>query len=102
MVQLGDDGHTASGQALHHDHLPQGPVELERPAHHVRHQLVELAGPARCREAHTAEMVVELELGVVDPHGVVKPERDPDGTLAQLGHQVQPLLDRPSDLGVAG
>ena len=48
------------------------------------------------------DVVVEVELGVVDPDRVVQPEGHPEGALAQRGDQVQALLNDPADLRVAG
>ena len=102
MVHLGDDGLTAAGQPLGHHHLPQRPVEFEWPTHHVGDEVVEFTAAARPRETHPPEVVVQLELGIVHPHGVVQSERHPDGALAELGNEMKPLFDGPADLGVAG
>ena len=53
-------------------------------------------------QAGPAQVVVELEVGVVDPHRVVQAEGHPHGPLAQRGDQVQPLLNHPADLRVTG
>ena len=102
MVQLGHQGRPSSGQALDHHHLPQGAIGVERSAHHVGHQVLQLRLAAGCGEGRPAEMVVELELGVVGPHRVVQPEGDPERPLAHGRRQVDPLLDHPADLRVAG
>ena len=62
----------------------------------------QLVGPSGLGEAGPSYVVVELELGVVDPHRVVEAEGHPERPLAQPGHQMDPLLDHPADLGVTG
>ena len=47
-------------------------------------------------------MVVELEVGVVDPYRVVQSERHPEGPLPELRYLMQSLLDDTADLRVAG
>ena len=50
------------------------------------------AWPPGDGQAGPGEVVVEVEVGVVDPDRVVQAERHPHGPLAQGGDQVQPLL----------
>ena len=53
------------------------------------HERVELGPPTGRGQAGPAQVVVELEVRVVDPHRVVQPERDPQGPLAQRRDQVR-------------
>ena len=103
VVELGHQGRAATGQAFDHHHLPQRAVRVERAAHDVGDQVVAARRPppgsGRLARRY---VVVELELGVVDPHRVVQAEGHPQRPLAQPGHQVDPLLDHPADLGVTG
>ena len=48
-----------------------------------------------------AEVVVELELGIVDPHRVMEAEGHSERPLPERGHQVETLLNDPADLRVA-
>src|SRR6202451_247271 len=50
------------------------------------------------KAAGTAQVVVEVELRIVDPDGVVQPEGHPEGALTQRGDQVLALLNDPADL----
>ena len=101
-MHLGDQRRAVLLQPLDHVHLPQRAVGVELAAHHPRHERVELGLSARRRQAGPAQVVVELEVGIVDPDRVVQPEGHPEGPLAQRGDQVEPLLNDPADLGVAG
>ena len=60
------------------------------------------AVPSGRRQTGPAQVIVELEVGVVDPYRVVQAERHPDGPLPELGYLVQPLLDDAADLRIAG
>ena len=53
-------------------------------------------------QAGPAQVIVEVEVGIVHPDRVVQPERHPEGTLTQRGDQMQALLNDPADLRVAG
>ncbi len=101
VMHLGHQRRPLPLEALDHVHLPQGTVGVELPAHHRGDERIQLRPPAGRGQAGPAQVVVEFEIGVVDPDRVVEPERDPDGPLAERRHQVQALLDHPPDLRVA-
>ena len=44
----------------------------------ARHLVAELVGGSRGREADVADVVVEIEVGVVDPVRMIEPERNVD------------------------
>ncbi len=101
VMHLGHQRRPLPLEPLHDVHLPQRAVGIERPAHHRRHERVELGLAARRRQAGPGDVVVQLEVRVVDPHGVVEPEGHPHRPLAERPHQVQALLDHAADLRVA-
>ena len=78
MVHLGDDGDALVGQALDDPHLPQrlGPVELV--TGDVAGQVGQLAQAAGTGHGRPPHVVVDVEVGVVDPHRMAQAERDLD------------------------
>ena len=61
--------------ALDHVELPQRPRAVERARHDPRDLVGELVVGARRGQRHLAHVVAEVELGLVDPVGIVEPER---------------------------
>ena len=101
-MHLGHQRRALPFQALDQVHLPERSVRVELAAHDPGHEGVEL-GPSSGRgQAGPRQMVVEIEFRVVDPHGVVQPERHPQRSLPQRWDQVQPLLNDPANLRVPG
>ena len=102
MVHLGHQRRPLALEPLDHVHLPQRSVGVELAAHHAGDEGVELGLAAGRRQAGPAQVVVEVEVGIVDPHRVVQSEGHPQGPLAQRGDQVEALLNHPADLRVPG
>ena len=67
VMHLGHQRRPFPLEPLDDVHLPQRAVGVERAAHHRRHERVQLGLAARRREARPAQVVVELEVGVVRP-----------------------------------
>ena len=63
-------------------HLPQGTVGIELAAHDGGHEGLELSLAAGRGEAGPEQVVVELELGVVDPDRMMQTEWHTQGSLA--------------------
>ena len=99
VMHLRDDGDAALGHVLDDPHLPQRPVAVERTSGDVAHDLGQLVHRARRRRADAMEMVVEIELRVLDPHGVVEVERDRNQPPAERLEQVEPRLHQVPNLG---
>ena len=76
MVHLGDDGDALVGQALDDPHLPQGLGPVERMTGDVAGQVGQLAQATRTGHRGPPHVVVDVEVGVVDPHRVTQAERD--------------------------
>ena len=102
MVHLGHQRRALPFEPLDHVHLPQWAIGVELAAHHAGDERIELGLAARRGQARPAEMVVELEVRIVDPNGMMQSEGNPDGPLPHRGDQVEPLLNDPADLRVAG
>ena len=101
VVDLADERDVAVVQALHDVDLPQGPGAVERHPDDGPRQVGQLAGAARRGEHVPADVVVEVEVGVLDPQRVVQPERHlhhpaPERRLAHqaVGHERLQVLER--------
>ncbi len=115
VVHLGHDLGTrcaVDGRVMHLDHesdpvvlqpfddprLPQGTGAVERNRGDLCCDVGQLAASSGCGTADTSYVVVEVEVGVLDPHRVVELERHLDQSSAERGNHVQPrpdvLLDR--------
>ena len=67
-----------------------------------RHHLEQLPGPSGLGQGQPAEMVGEVEIGVVDPHRVAQGAWNLLDPLAVAGHQAEALLDGLEQLGGSG
>ena len=102
MVHLGHQRRALPLQALDDVHLPERAIRIQLAAHDAGHVGVELGPASGRRQAGPAQVVVQVEIRVVDPHRVVQTERHPEAALAQGGNQMEALLNDPPDLRVAG
>ena len=102
VVDLGHQGRPVVFEALDHHHLPEGTVAVEGSAGELGDQPVELAAATGLGKGRPGQVVVELEVGVVDPDRVAQPEGDRHRPLAERRHQGEPGLDLPADLREAG
>jgi hypothetical protein len=78
--------------------LPQRPRAVERARDDPRHLLGELFVTARGGQGELAHVEVEVEVDVVDPVGIVEPERHLGRTPAQGRQQRQPLGQKQLDV----
>ena len=76
-------------QPLHHPHLPQRLAAVQLLGHHAPDHHVQLLLAARRGQGAVAQVVLEVEVGVVDPHGPPCAERDEAHHLAVARHQWQ-------------
>src|SRR4051794_16479433 len=101
-MALADDRKALALEALHEPHLPErlGAVELlGKEASGERAQLV--LG-ARGRERGMADVVIEVQVGVVDPDRTALAERDEADLLAEARHEVKARADVVAKLFVGG
>ena len=75
VVQLGHERHVAVLEALDDGELPQRSAAVERDAGDVADELTQLAEGAGRGRGDAADVAVEVEVLVLDPHRVVEPER---------------------------
>ena len=102
VVHLGHQCRALPLQALDHVHLPEWAVRIQLAAHDAGDEGVELGPASGRRQAGPSEMVVQIEIRVVDPDGVMQAQRDPEGSLPQRGDQMETLLNDTPDLRVTG
>ena len=74
--------------------LPKRMVTVELRAQNRRDGLRGFAWAARCRDAETADVPGEIELGVVHPHGPVEAQRRRLELPGELRDEREPLPDR--------
>jgi hypothetical protein len=101
MVAAVDDHDLATAQALDDGYLPERPAMIERARedpHHLGAQLGRIAG--RFQE-NPADVLAEIEVGVVDPDRVVEVEGHERDLLPIPRHQVEAIGDRILDANCA-
>ena len=94
VMGLGDHRDPVPLQALDQVHLPQRPAVVQRPGHQPGRQVAQLLVAARLGQGRAADVVGDVEVGVVDPDRTGQPARHLDHLLPVAGHQGQPLLDQ--------
>ena len=97
MVHLGDEGDLAVLEALDDPHLPQGPVAVELAADDVGREIAQLAHAAGRGEGGPPQVVVDVELRIVDPHGVAEAQRHLDEAALEDGGQGDAVVDQLAD-----
>ena len=98
-MQLRDERLVAVVEALDDVRLPQRLAAVERTARDVGRERGELTRAARRGKRGAAQVVVEVEVGVVDPRGHVEAERHLDEAAAQRRHEMEAILEeRPHPL----
>ena len=90
MVDLGDRRDEAVLETLDDVHLPERTAAVERPRHHLGAEAGQLVEVARCRQGDAPHVMLELEVGILDPQRVVQPHRDLDQAPAEWRREVQP------------
>ena len=104
MVNLGDIGITALGQTFDivepfdHGKLPRRAVEVERAGEDARRLDAQLPPVARRGQRHVADMVFEVEIGILDPVGIIEVEGHAHHALAHRLRQLQPAFEESEDV----
>ena len=92
-MHLGDDPDVTVLEALDDVHLPQRAAPVERTAGDVTGDVGQLVVAAGRGGGDAPQVVVEVEVGVLDPHRVVEIERDGGQSLPELRKQMQSALE---------
>ena len=102
MVHLRDERPLASSEAFDHPRLPQRPMPVELLRHQPPHQGVEIRFRAGRWQRGMADVVLEVEMRVVDPHRPAQPARHETHLLPVAGDHRQLARDQRDDLVVTG
>lgn len=79
-------------------HLPRWTFRIERPADHVRCELLQLGDAAGGTQQDPMEMLIEIEIGVVDPSGTMQVCGHLDEPSTEWRNQVEAILHAPAHL----
>ena len=93
VVGLGDQREAVVLEALDQPHLPQRLRAVELLGEDPRGQVLQLLPAARRGQRGVADVVLEVEARVVDPHGAAAVERRVGELVPVAGNEVQPPAD---------
>ena len=97
VMDLGDHREVlATLEALHDPHLPERLRAIEVLRHDPRSEAFQLALVPWPRQRRVSDVVMNVEVGIVDPHGMVL-ERDERQALAVARDQVEPRVHVAAD-----
>jgi hypothetical protein len=102
VVGLGDHGPAVLLEALDHPDLPQRLAPVEALRHDPAHETAQLALAPRRRQRRVADVVLDVEVGVVGPHGPAEVERHGADDLAVARDERQLALHHRDHAIVAG
>ena len=102
VMSLREQGPPTTTEPLDHPNLPQGLRAVELLRHHPSHEGPQLDLAARRREGGVAEVVVDVEMGVVHPDRAPEVERDEADDLPVAGDERELAPHHVDDVGVAG
>ena len=100
VVALADDREAAAVEALDQPQLPERLAAVELLGEDPRRQVAQLLLGAGSGQRGLPHVVLEVEVGVVDPDRPALAEGDEAQLLAEAGDQVQPRGDVVAELGV--
>ena len=93
VMNLAQDRDPATRETLDQVHLPERPAAVQRGAGQSTDRLVEFAAPARGFHPARADVVFEVDFGVLPPHRVMELQRDVDQFIAERVELVEPAVD---------
>ena len=94
MVRFGQQRESPALEPLDQVHLPQGPLQVELPAHDARDELAQLRVGSRPGQGGAAHVVRDVEGLVVDPHRVRQVSGHPAHALAVSRHEGDAAADQ--------
>ncbi len=101
MVDLGDQTDPATFDPLDDVHLPRRLIRIERMAHDLGHQGGQLGVTSGSGQRHPMKVVIEVEVGIIDPPWMIEPEGDGheastegDESRDTIGQHVSDRLER--------
>ena len=99
VVRLGQDGPAVVLESLDDPDLPEGLRPIELLGHDPPDELAQLGLAARCRQRGVAQVVLDVEVGIVHPDRPAELEGDEAHLLAVARHQVELGLDHVDHVG---
>ena len=85
--------HRVEVEKLRDDELPERTPAVQGPADEVGGEGGQLLAAAGRRDPGAPHVVVEVEVGILDPHRMMEVEGNRGQSLTELRDQVQPLAD---------
>jgi hypothetical protein len=76
VVHAGQNGNRAVLDALNDPELPERSLPIQGTARDVADDVGELLRIPRCRHCDVADVIVDVEIGIVEPHRPVQVERN--------------------------
>ena len=89
-MDLGEDGHHPVLQAFDEVQLPERLRPVQRPGVDALHEVGQLTVASRFRQCRPAHVEVDVEVGVIGPHGPGQSPRNEHDLLTEPGHEVLP------------
>jgi hypothetical protein len=99
VVDLAEDRRAAAGHARHDEDLPQRARAVQRRRQERVRGSAQVAPVELALVGQLADVVVEVEAGVVGPHRLGHAERDRDHALAEARHMGEPRGDARAEHG---
>ena len=97
VVHLGHECDLAVFECLDDPHLPQGPVTVQLPAGDIARKVGELTHPSWRREGGSAQVVVDVELGIIHPDGMAQSKGHLHQAALKDGHEWDAVHDHLAD-----
>ncbi len=89
VVGLGDQGEAVACEPLREPDLPQGLGPIELPAHDPCREAIQLVAVPRGRQSGVSNVVVEVEVGIIDPRRPAETKGDKGKSLTESRDQLQ-------------
>jgi hypothetical protein len=102
VVALADDREAAALEALDQPHLPERLRAIELLGEDPSRQVAKLLFGSGRGKRRVTNVVVQVQVGVVDPDGPALPEGDEAQLLAEAGDEVEPPGEMLAELLVVG
>jgi len=97
-MDLADHGDPPVGQAFDEVHLPQRTAAIQWGTGDFADRLVEFTAATGGGHPPRPDVILEVDLGMLPPHGVVELERDVDELIAERLQLVQAFAEHAAEL----
>jgi hypothetical protein len=93
VMHLGDNGDAVVDHPFDEVHLPQWSGVVQRCTCDLADQIVEFSPATRLGQHCPSQVVIDVDVAVLQPHGMVDLERDVNQSIAQRIQRRQPVGD---------